>query len=455
MVRMCCVRCLAAAILLLLALPALAQSPVPSPYDSVDPFIGTGGEGNVFPGATLPFGMIQWSPDTGTDGWYRAGKDRIYGFSLTHLSGAGCPMYGDFPVLPWPGELTVSPHADRALYTAPFSHSKEEAHPGYYAVTLENGTKVEITVSERAGIARFTFPQGVPARLLLNAGGSANSGIIDREPKNVARSNDGFAIRIVGKDAVEGEARSGAFCNSPTRYTVYLAAQFDQPFTRTAMWHDDAVDASAHDENARHAGAWLDFGDVHEVTMKAGVSFVSVDGAWGNLRPTTSGDDDFESIRHSARMKWLRMLDLFRVEGGSPEQRKIFYTGVYHMLLSPNLFGDGEYVGFDGERHKILPYNGTCNGPHCWSTQYANFSDWDTYRNVIQMHTLLDPDLGSDEAQSLVNDAQQSGWLPRWPAANDVTYVMGGDSPTILLADAYAFGARHFDAHAALQYMLK
>lgn len=104
--------------------------------------------------------MIQWSPDTGTEGWYDYAKDRIYGFSLTHISGAGCPLYGDFPVLPWPGDVTVSPHANRAWYTVAFSHAKETAHPGSYAVTLDNGTKVELTVTERAGIAHFTCPKG-------------------------------------------------------------------------------------------------------------------------------------------------------------------------------------------------------------------------------------------------------------------------------------------------------
>ena len=443
-------------VLLCLIPPAFAQPPGTTPYDAVDTFIGTAGGGNTFPGATLPFGMIQWSPDTGTDGWYDYGKSRITGFSLTHISGAGCPLYGDFPVLPWPGDLTVSPHQNRDLYTVAFSHRGEAAHPGYYAVTLANGTRVEITVTERAGIARFTFPAGVPARLVLNAGGSANSGIIDERQtvaaRAQARANDGFAIRLAGNDAVEGEARSGAFCNSPTRYTVYMAAQFSRPFVRTAMWHDDAIDAAAREEKARHAGAWLDFGDERAVTMKVGLSFVSVANARANLAGEIKAWD-FDAVHSAAQRTWLESLDRFQIEGGTPAQQTIFYTGVYHMLLSPNLFSDrnGEYIGFDDKVHQMM---GVMGGNRT-AAQYANFSDWDIYRDVIQFHAMLDPWHGSDEAQSLVNDAEQSGWLPRWPAANDVTYVMGGDSPTILLADAYAFGARNFDTHSALQYMLK
>jgi len=146
-----------------------------SNYDKVDPFIGTAGGGNTFPGATLPFGMMQWSPDTNHDAWYFYNDKQIQGFGLTHISGAGCPLYGDFAVLPMTSPLASSPGGDLAPYAADFSHDKEEAHPGYYAVTLANGIRVEITVSERAGIARFIFPAGTAARLLVNAGSSAGS----------------------------------------------------------------------------------------------------------------------------------------------------------------------------------------------------------------------------------------------------------------------------------------
>jgi predicted alpha-1,2-mannosidase len=424
-----------------------------SPYASVDPIIGTAGGGNTFPGASLPFGMIQWSPDTGPEAWYDYGRKAIYGFSLTHISGAGCPVYGDLPVLPWTGDLTVSPHQNRALYTQPFDHSHESAHPGYYALTLANGIRVEMAVTERAGIAHFYFPAGMPARLLVNTGGSANSTVIDRKPNDPARANDGYLIRLAGNNSVEGEARSGNFCGSPTRYTLHFAAQFQQAFVRTEMWHDDTVDATAHEENAHHAGAWLDFGDQREVSMKVGISFVSNDSARASLNAEIPGWD-FDAVHHAAESTWTELLNRVAVEGGTQDQRTIFYTGLYHMLLSPNLFSDrnGDYIGFDDKVHQTAPNPG---GGRAQTAQYANFSDWDIYRDVIQLQALLDPERTSDMAQSLVNDAKQSGWLPRWPAANDVTYVMGGDSPAILLADAYAFGARGFDRKAALQSMLK
>jgi predicted alpha-1,2-mannosidase len=143
------------------------------------------------------------------------------------------------------------------------------------------------------------------------------------------------------------------------------------------------------------------------------------------------------------------LLDRASVEGGTTDQRTIYYTGVYHSFLSPNLFSDedGNYIGFDGKVHSLA------GKPQ--HAQYANFSDWDIYRNTVQWQALFDPERESDMMQSLVNDAEQSGWYPRWPAANDVTYVMGGDSPVILLSSSYAFGARNFDTATALKYMIK
>jgi len=446
MVRRRVSACLVFVSCLVAIVAAPAQKP-PSPYETVHPIIGTAGGGNTFPGATLPFGMIQWSPDTGTDGWYRYDAHRIYGFSLTHLSGAGCTLYADFPVLPFAGKLTVSPHKDRDRYTVSFDHAHEIAHPGYYALTLANGTQVEITVTDRAGIAHFHFPAGVRARLLVNAGGSANSGIIDKQPTNPARSQDGFVIRLVGDNALEGTVHSGSFCGWSDQYVLHVAMQFQQPFVQTAMWNNDTVDAAAHTETAPHAGAWLDFGNQRDVTMKVGLSFVSVDNARANLAAEIPAWD-FDAVHQAAQQRWSNTLNRFEIQGGTPQPRTIFYTGVYHMLLAPNLFSDRnrEYIGFDDKIHRLSPNQ---------QAQYANYSDWDIYRDVVQFQALLDPARSSDMAQSLVNDAEQSGWLPRWPAANDVTYVMGGDSPAVLLSDMYAFGARTFDTQQALHFMLK
>ena len=433
------------------AIPAHAQS-APAPYDAVNPFIGTAGGGNTFPGATLPFGMIQWSPDTNHDAWYYYNDKQIRGFSLTHISGAGCGLYGDFAVLPTTLALTTSPGTNFDPYTVPFDsskegHAKEEAHPGYYAITLSNGVRVEITVTERAGIARFVFPEGAPARILINAGSSANTNSPDNptRPDRAAYTN---AIALNSPDSYTGSVTAGGFCGTASNYKLYVAAHFNKPYKTSALWQDDSILPNAKSVQGKHTGAWLDFGNEHEVILKLGISYVSQSGAQSNLTREIP-NWDFAAIHAYARGFWSGLLDRVTVEGGTPDQRKIFYTGLYHSFLSPNLFSDtnGEYTGFDNKVHSL---NGTKQ-----QAQYANFSDWDIYRNTVQLQALVNPDRESDIAQSLVNDAEQSGSLPRWPAANDVTYVMGGDSPAPVLASIYAFGAHNFDATTALKYMVQ
>lgn len=413
-----------------------------SPYDTVDTFIGTAGGGNTFPGATLPFGMVQWSPDTNHDAWYSYGDKSILGFSLTHISGAGCPLYGDFAVLPATGELTASPGKDFAPYAAAFDHAKEEAHPGYYAVTLASGVRVEITVTQRAGIARFIFPQGVPARLLVNTGSSSESIPGGSHDFN----HDG--ITLDGSDGFSGFSRAGHFCGSDSHYKIYAIGRFNKPFQKTVLWQDDDLLGSAKTAQGRHTGAWLDFGNEHEVLLKVGISFVGEGGARNNFEKEITSWD-FQAVHANAQAEWTTLLDRFAVEGGTDDQRRMFMTGVYHSFLSPNVFSDkdGRYIGFDNQVHSLAGLRQT--------VQYANFSDWDIYRNTVQLQALFFPDRASDMDQSLVNDAEQSGQLPRWPAANAVTYVMNGDSPAPVIASSYAFGAHNFDAETALKFMVK
>jgi predicted alpha-1,2-mannosidase len=435
-----------------LMISAGAFSQTSSSYDAVDPFIGTIGGGNTFPGASLPFGMIQWSPDTTTGGWYRYNQNKVYGFSLTHISGAGCPLYADFPFLPlsdasMTDELTSSPAIARDNYAIGFDHRSEEAHPGYYTVTLANGVNVALTVTSRAGIARITFPQGGLARLLINAGGSADTNVHNALYPPVGREHDGSEITVESEDEVSGSVTSGGFCGTDSRYTLYFAARFQKPFQHFGVWNGDAIEKNEREAKGKHTGAWLDFGsDQPEVLMKVGISYVSTKNARDNLNKELPGWN-FDSVHSDAMQAWVKMLDHITAEGGTRDQGKIFYTGLYHMLLSPTLFSDsnGDYIGFDS---KVRSLAGARQ-----RAQYANFSDWDIYRNPIQLQALLMPSRVSDMMQSLVNDAEQSGWLPNWEAANDVTYVMGGDSPAAFITSAYAFGARNFDTAAAFKYL--
>ena len=433
-----------AAALLPSGISAFAQF---APYDAVDPFIGTSGAGNTFPGASLPFGMVQWSPDTNHHGWYFYKDKQITGFSMTHISGAGCELYGDFAVLPTTAALTAAPDKDFAPYAVPFDHTKEEAHPGYYAITLSNGVRVEIAAADRAGIARFAFPAGSPSRLLVDAGSSVD-GLFGDTAKQDHHQLVGNRIELSNGDSYSGSATAGAFCTSDSHYTIYVAGRFNKPYTTSALWQDDTLLSDGKSASGKHTGAWLDFGAEREVTLKVGVSFVSEAGARANLEKEIPSWD-FAAVQAGARAAWSQLLDRIAVEGGTPEQRTIFYTGLYHSFLSPTLFSDEDanYIGFDNKVHSLAGSK--------QKAQYANFSDWDTYRNTVQLQALFEPARESDMMQSLVNDAVQSGWYPRWPVANDVTYVMDDDAPPILLAESYAFGARDFDLESALKYMVK
>jgi predicted alpha-1,2-mannosidase len=433
-------------VVLLAGLAAAAQSAL-TPYEAVDPLIGTTGGGNTFPGASLPFGMMQWSPDTNHDAWYIYGDKQIMGFGLTHVSGAGCGLYGDFAVLPVSGVLTTSPGTKFDPYAVGFDHSKEESHPGYYAVTLANGVRVEITTSERAGIARFIFPEGSAARLLVNAGSSANT-IVNPASPAAGSAAYGNRIELNGASSYAGSVAAGGFCGPESHYKLYVAGSFNKPYKKSAVWQDDTVSSDSKSAQGKHTGAWLDFGNEREVVLKVGISFVSEEGAHNNLEKEITGWN-FDEVRAKARSTWSELLSRIAVEGGTADQRKIFYTGFYHNLLSPTLFSDedGKYIGFDQQVRSLAGSK--------QKAQYADFSDWDIYRNTVQLQALFEPARESDMMQSLVNDAEQSGWYPRWPAANDVTYVMDDDAPVILIAESYAFGARNFDQETALKYMVK
>ncbi|HJQ31634.1 MAG TPA: GH92 family glycosyl hydrolase [Pyrinomonadaceae bacterium] len=400
----------------------------------VNTFVGTDNDGNTFPGAAVPFGMLQWSPDTTAGGWYKYNDAKVRGFSLTHFSGAGCPAYADVPFLPTVSEIKTSPGSNWTDYAAAFSHANEQAAPGYYGVELDSGVKVELTATARTGFGVFNFPTTSQGHILINAGGSATG-------------DSDSSVEIVGDREVVGSATSGRFCDSDTSYTVYFAAQFERPFDSFATWEADKLNRGGRTARGKLSGAVLTFDAAggRTVRVKVGLSFTSVENARLNLRAENNGWD-FDAVRRRAYANWNDRLGRINVEGGTEEQRRVFYTALYHSLLHPNVFSDvnGDYVGFDRRRHNAGR-----------RTHYANFSDWDTYRTVVQLHALLAPRETSEMMQSLVADAEQSGWLPKWPMANDVTAVMGGDSPVPLISTAHAFGARSFDTRAALRFMLK
>ncbi|WP_439658713.1 GH92 family glycosyl hydrolase [Lentzea sp. HUAS TT2] len=431
-------RLVAAAAALMLAAPLVASAqPAPAlvsdPTAYVDPFIGTGlanaavGEINNFPGPAAPFGMMQFSPDTlGSYAGYQYHNEKIRGFSLTHAS-AGCSVFGDVPILPVTGDLGAAPW-DRVER---YQHSSEQGEPGYYAVTLEDSkVRAELTATTRTGLATFTLP--ADGHVLVK-GGASFSG------------NSAAEVRIENDTTVTGSASTGGFCGKANKYTVYYAITFDRPFTANGTWDGGTISPGSGEVKAPRAGAYLSF-PAGQVKAKVALSFVGVDGAKRNMAQEVS-DWDAGKVRADTRAKWRTELSKIRVAGNDTGELKTFYTALYHSLMHPNTFNDvdGRYIGFDDQIH-TLPAG---------RTQYANFSDWDTYRSLAPLHAMLWPREAGDMAQSLVNDAVQGGWWPRWPLANDYTAQMTGDSSVPLIANLYAYGARDFDLKTALQYLVK
>jgi predicted alpha-1,2-mannosidase len=421
---------------------AAASSPqwVAAPNALVNPFAGTGtgsvspGSIGEFPGADVPFGMLQWSPDTapalGTGASYSYDESRISGFSLTHLSGSGCPAYQDIPVLPTVGRMSAAP----SKATDTFSHTGESAAPGRYSVKLgPSRVNVDLTVTARTGLAKFTFPKDTADNLLFKVAGSANP---------VSAS----AVRVIGRNELAGQVTSGQFCQTGTSYTLFFVAEFSRDFVREGTWTSSSVIAGSDACLATTGGAYVTFKDrsTNVVRMKVGISYVSTADAQSNLAHEDPGWS-LQSVEHQARREWNALLGRIRIAGGTLTEQRIFYTALYHSLLFPSLISDdnGEYTGDDDQVH------------YSARPQYSNFSEWDIYRSEIELLALVAPRQTGDMIQSLVNDAEQNGWLPKWAIADGDASQMNGDSADPIIASAYAFGARDFDLEGALAAMVK
>jgi predicted alpha-1,2-mannosidase len=418
--------------------------PVSDPAALVHPLDGTGtgpvspGTVGEFPGADTPFGMIQWSPDTTPDavqsgGGYAYTDSAINGFSLTHLSGTGCPSYQDVPILPTVGQITTQAQSSHAS----FSHADERATPGRYDVTLQSPAPVGVTlaVTKRTGIASFTFPAHAQANVLFKVGDSAN-------PVSAASAT------VVGHDEIEGQVTSGQFCQTGTNYTLHFVAMFDRPFSSAGTFDTQATMPGTRTCTTASCGAYATFAPTlatRTVLMKVGISFVSTADAAQNLKE----EDPGWSVQHvatAAHDAWNVLLGRIAVGGGTAAQQHTFYTALYHSLLFPSVVSDvnGDYPGSDGKVH-------TDHGRR----EYANFSEWDIYRSEIQLESILVPHDVGDMVQSLVDSAEQDGWLPKWQIVGGDESQINGDSADPIIADAYAMGVRNFDVQAALNYMVK
>ncbi|RSS06736.1 GH92 family glycosyl hydrolase [Streptomyces sp. WAC00469] len=380
--------------------------------DLVNPFIGTQNEGNTYPGAAVPFGMVQFSPDTGHNTGYDYSQDHIRGFSLVHLSGVGCGLGGDLPVLPTTGDVTET---DYARYAAAFSHDDEQASPGYYAVGLDSGIKAELTATARTGVQRYTFPATDKANVLLNAAQSLHRTVSSE-------------VEVLDDRTVRTAVTGRGFCQDTEPYTVYTITRFDRPFTAYGTWSGSTVTPGA---KTGTGGAYLRFETTEDRTVEAttALSYVDAHGAAVNLR--AEGGRSFDAVREAARRAWEDRLDDVRVQGGSETLRRTFYSSLYRSFLAPNIGSDadGRYTGWDQKIHHAQGF-----------TYYQNWSLWDTYRTQSQLLSLLAPREARDMAISVVKISEESGWLPKWGYGTVETNIMTGDPVTPFLTNAYQQG---------------
>jgi predicted alpha-1,2-mannosidase len=424
--------------------PAVAHAAPPDrlvsdPTQYVDPMIGTGNGGetvgdiNDFPGVDTPFGMMQLSPDTvGSGVGYGYHKSSIRGFSLNHAS-AGCGVFGDIPILPTTGAISGNP----SNASSTFSHDHEQATPGSYDVLLtDSGVHVGLTATTRTGLLSFDYPAGSKAQVLIKSG--TNLGGISAA-----------SVNVDGSDEVSGSATANGLCGLG-KYQVYFDIRFSEPSTAHGTWNGSTVTAGSSNATGRDSGAYVSFDTSTSTTVQAKVSmsYVSVDGARNNMAQELPGWNP-APVAARTRAEWRQALNRVQVGGGSDADLTTFYTALYHSLQFPSVYSDadGRYTGFDNQIHQVP----------AGQTQYSTFSDWDTYRAVAPLQTMLFPKQAGDMANSLIRDAHQQGdWMPKWPVANvSTTGTMNGDSSVPLIANTVAFGGRNVDIAGALPIMEK
>jgi len=410
---------------------AAAVDEVDRPQDIlsyVDPFIGTksrmdgdavigGRGGNVNPGAVVPFGMVQWSPETYTleSSSFEYTQQQFTGFSLTHLSGAGCVNSGELPMIATVGAQDT--RSDLAFERDPKTGHPGKARPGSYEVKLKNGVSVELTATPRTGFARVTFPPTRTANLVFDAA---------RTSTTLVRAQ---ISKVRGRKII-GQIWGGRFCGAKNNHKLNFVIETNRPFQQRLLDEDRIM-------------LTFNASEFPTVLVKVALSYVSEANADLNLRKE-SPDWNFQARRTEAEAEWREKLGRITLDGGKEGDRKVFYTALYHSLLHPNVFSDvnGEYIGADGKLHTEKT-----------RTQYANFSGWDVYRTQVSLLAWLYTREASDIAQSLLNFANQCGGPPKWMHNSDETGIMVGDPGSLIFANMYAFGARNFGYEQAFRKM--
>ena len=440
---------------------SLENTPSPDLLGYVNPFIGTSNFGATNPGAIAPRGMVNVSPFNVSGAQNSLEKDSrwlstpyvyentfLTGFSHVNLSGVGCPDLGVLLTMPTTGALETDPLKYGSTY------SNEVAKAGYYSTTLNKyDVKVETTATTRTGISNYLFPKG-KSNILLNLG----LGLTNEQ---------GGSIKVVSSTEIEGMRQVGSFCyyKADESYPLYFVAKFSKPSNEFGIWKNSAKEKGVESQwmpyngqtrlykNYRKEiigdsiGAYMryDFKKPTSVEVKIAVSYVSIENARENLEKETKGLS-FEDVFKKTSTKWNDLLSKIIVEGGSKDDKTIFYTALYHTLIHPNTLNDvnGEY-----------PKMATRETLKTEGTRFTVFSLWDTYRNLHSLMSLLYPKQQSDMVKSMLSIYDESGWLPKWELNATETTTMVGDPAGIILADTYLRGIQDFDVEKAYEAMTK
>ncbi len=402
----------------------------------VDPFIGTDANGHTFPGATLPNGLVQLSPDTKTETWnncsgYHYSDKSIMGFSHTHYSGTGALGGGDVLFMPTVGEIQLNAgdinHTETG-YRSKHSHDKESATPGYYSVILDDyNIQVELTATKRVGVQKYTFPQGDQSNVILDL------------VHGIADGPDSLFIQIDGDEISGYRAASGGLDNSNV---IYFAAQFSKPFKSFGIAVDNVIKSDLQSAKGKNIKAFFRFNTQENdpVLLKTAISTVSIDGARKNLKAEVP-EWDFDKIRKTAAETWNQVLNKIQVEGGTQDQQSIFYTALYHAYIHPNLYMDVDRK-YRSATKKI--YKGAKDFEN-----YTTFSLWDTFRALHPLLTIIDHKQTNQYIKTFIERYEHALNMPIMEFSGSEGYTMIGYHSIPVVADAYAKGIRDYDVKKA------
>ncbi len=397
----------------------------------VDPMIGTG--------ATVPFGTVQISPDTRWENWdgssgYHYSDKTIMGFSQTHLSGTGAPEYCDVLFMPTVGEIQIVPgdeNNSKTGYRSAFSHDNEKASPGYYSVLLDDyNVTAEMTATTRSSLQRYTFPESKSSNIIIDL----------KNRDHVLESN----IEIISDTEIKGLRKSRRWAKE--QY-VYFYAKFSKPFRSYGIAINDTLVDEINKAEGKNIRAFVQFNtkENEKISVKVGISAVDFEGAKRNLE-TENQDWNFEKIVNNAKKDWNTFLSKIEVKGGTEKQRRIFYSGLYHTAIAPNIFMDVDrrYRGVDHKIHKAEGFD-----------NYTVFSLWDTFRANMPLYSIIDPVRYNEWVKTFLEMYRIGGRLPQWELAGNYTGVMIGYHTHSVILDAYVKGIRDFDSELAFEAMEK